>query len=598
MENARKPGFDLLPAPGSEAAGDVERRVRVLEGQNRILETMARNAPIEHVAHTFVEVMQDLFGNAGIAFFTVNAETARLHLVAANLPPAWHRDLKSPEISDNDDVTVAALRRREAILIDDSTGDPQWADTRAALRAAGFSACLSQPILDAGGSALGVVNLYLRDATPPDTLDFTIIDTLVPVARIVIERDRRAQDLVSADERLLSLAESIPGVVYQRAVRPDGDVRYTYISEGAFELFGVSAEEIIANPDVLFDCHDPEYKQDFRDRMLKASQEMAQWDIEAPITTRQGKRKWTHAIARPTRRADGTVVWNGIILDATRLKVANLELTAASRAKSEFLANMSHELRTPLNAIIGFSELMLVAGDKIDAERCREYLNSILSSGRHLLDIINDVLDLARVEAGKMVLAEGDVDLAQVVRSCIRLVAGNAEENGIALITDLPGSIPVLIGDRRKVKQILINLLSNALKFTPSGGKVTVAVRIEAGGELALSVRDTGEGIPAESLNSVLHPFSQVESGLNRRHDGAGLGLPLTKAMAELHDGSLQIESALSKGTTVTVRFPAGRLEPATVPPPATCPRGAGRCFAGPAACTLQSRQAPAVKQP
>jgi signal transduction histidine kinase len=220
---------------------------------------------------------------------------------------------------------------------------------------------------------------------------------------------------------------------------------------------------------------------------------------------------------------------------------------------------MSHELRTPLNAIIGFSELMLVSGDKFDAERHKEYLNSILSSGRHLLDIINDVLDLARVEAGKMTLSEEEVDLAQTVGSCTRLMAGNAEENGIALITDLPGHLPSLHCDSRKVKQILLNLLSNAIKFTPADGTITIAARLEADGDLTLSVQDTGEGIPGESLDSVMGPFNQVESGLNRRYNGAGLGLPLSKAMAELHDGSLRIESAPDKGTTVSVRFPASR---------------------------------------
>ena len=286
-------------------------------------------------------------------------------------------------------------------------------------------------------------------------------------------------------------------------------------------------------------------------------------DVEAPIITRQGEQKWTHAIARPTRRADGTVVWNGIILDATRIKMANLELAAASRAKSEFLANMSHELRTPLNAVIGFSELMLAAGSGIAGDKYEEYLNLIHGSGRHLLDIINDVLDLAKVEAGKMSLSEESVELRQISASCLRLVSSNAKEERIDLRSEIPDNLPSMKADRRKIKQILINLLSNAVKFTPVGGQIRVTARINENGQLALAVSDTGEGIPPESLTDVLNPFRQADSGLNRRFDGVGLGLPLSKAMAELHGGTLELDSEVGVGTTVTVTFPAERLETA-----------------------------------
>ena len=542
------------------------QRVRLLEGQNRILETLAKGAPLDRVAQTFVLVMEDLFAETCCAFLVLDHDATRLHLSAApSLALPLRRTLEDLDLACNGDPSITAVLRREPILIEDSTVDPRWADARAAMRQSGFCACLAQPILDAGGAAVGAVTLFFRDPQTLDTMDSGTIDTLVPAARIAIERERRAQDLATADERLLSLAENIPGVVYQRVVAPDGDIRYTYISEGAYELFGVPAEEIIADPRALFDCHGPEYSHDFRKRLLQASREMAQWDVEASIITRQGEQKWTHAIARPRRKADGTIVWNGIILDATRIKMANMELAAASRAKSEFLANMSHELRTPLNAIIGFSEMMLGVGSDIDAEKYCDYLHAIHSSGKHLLEIINDVLDLAKVEAGKMILSEELCDLRQVVSSCTRLVVANAEENRIALEIDLPAGLPPLRADVRKLKQILINLLSNALKFTAPGGTIRISAGVESDGQLALSIADNGEGIPAESLLDVLSPFKQADGGLDRRFDGIGLGLPLSKAMAELHDGTLDIESKLGVGTTVTVHLPAERLQ--TDPP-------------------------------
>ncbi len=547
-----------LPSTGAE------RRIRVLEGQNRILETLAKGAPLQKVATTFAEVMETLFADTYCAFLVLDANSTQLGLVAApSLPEPLRGALEIQNLEGCGDPSVTSVLRREPVLIEDMADDPSWAKAREALLQAGCFACLAQPILDAGGTALGAVTLYARHPDAQAGVDVQTIDTLLPAARIAIERERGAEALESADERLLSLAQNIPGVVYQRIVTPEGDIRYTYISEGAYELFGVSPEEIIANPRALFDCHGPEYSQDFRKRLLTASREMSLWDVEAPIITRQGEEKWTHAIARPTRRADGTVVWNGIILDATRIKMANLELAAASRAKSEFLANMSHELRTPLNAIIGFSELMLAAGSGIAGEKYEEYLNLIHGSGRHLLDIINDVLDLAKVEAGKMSLSEESVDLGQITASCLRLVSSNTEDERIDLRSEIPDNLPPLKGDRRKIKQILINLLSNAVKFTPVGGQIRVTARINENGEPALAVSDTGEGIPPESLNEVLSPFRQADSGLNRRFDGIGLGLPLSKAMAELHGGTLELESEVGVGTTVTVTFPAERLETA-----------------------------------
>ncbi len=547
-----------LPSTGAE------RRIRVLEEQNRILETLAKGAPLQKVATTFAEVMETLFAGTYCAFLVLDANSTQLGLVAApSLPEPLRGALEIQNLEGCGDPSVTSVLRREPVLIEDMADDPSWAKAREALLQAGCFACLAQPILDAGGTALGAVTLYARHPDAQAGVDVQTIDTLLPAARIAIERERGAEALESADERLLSLAQNIPGVVYQRIVTPEGDIRYTYISEGAYELFGVSPEEIIANPRALFDCHGPEYRQDFRKRLLTASREMSLWDVEAPIITRQGEEKWTHAIARPTRRADGTVVWNGIILDATRIKMANLELAAASRAKSEFLANMSHELRTPLNAIIGFSELMLAAGSGIAGDKYEEYLNLIHGSGRHLLDIINDVLDLAKVEAGKMSLSEESVDLGQITASCLRLVSSNTEEERIDLRSEIPDNLPTLKGDRRKIKQILINLLSNAVKFTPVGGQIRVTARINENGEPALAVSDTGEGIPPESLNEVLSPFRQADSGLNRRFDGIGLGLPLSKAMAELHGGTLELESEVGAGTTVTVTFPAERLETA-----------------------------------
>jgi signal transduction histidine kinase len=233
---------------------------------------------------------------------------------------------------------------------------------------------------------------------------------------------------------------------------------------------------------------------------------------------------------------------------------------AASKAKSDFLANMSHELRTPLNAIIGFSDLMKseVLGP-IGSDTYRGYVSDIHFSGCHLLEIINDILDVVRHESGKMELKEDIVAIEDVIADALRLIAPQANEAKVSLnwppaATALPG----LYCDRVRVRQMLLNVLSNAVKFTEPGG--SIEIKTEATSGLELVVRDTGIGIRPEDIARILTPFGQVASVHSRNHQGTGLGLSLTKALVERHGGHLSLYSAPGLGTTVRLSFPADRL--------------------------------------
>ncbi len=242
------------------------------------------------------------------------------------------------------------------------------------------------------------------------------------------------------------------------------------------------------------------------------------------------------------------------------LRVEESEASAilASQAKSEFLANMSHELRTPLNAIIGFSEMLSAGYFGAVNDKQRERVQDINLCGTHLLQLISDILEFSKGEAGKLELNEEEIDVRRTIDECVRIVAERGKAKQITVATDLAEPLQNLMADKRKVRQILLNLLSNAIKFTPTGGRITVSAKLDHHNQMLLSVADTGVGIAEQDIPTALAVFGQVHR--SQSHEGTGLGLPLCKMFAELHGGKLQLSSVVGEGTTVRVVFPESRL--------------------------------------
>jgi len=237
------------------------------------------------------------------------------------------------------------------------------------------------------------------------------------------------------------------------------------------------------------------------------------------------------------------------------LDAARVDAELASKSKSEFIANMSHELRTPLNAIIGFSD-MLATRTVSDGERVVQYAGYIQQAAEHLLALINSILDVSKIQAGKLGVDLEPVDLATVLQPCILLTEAKAKEKNIAIEQSISSTTPLLSADPLRLKQILINILGNAVKFTPEWGRVRIEAGLRDAGFVQITITDTGHGMTDAEMATAMRPFGQVDAGFNKRHEGTGLGLPIAQALAQLHGGDLKLSSTKGAGTRVSIFIP------------------------------------------
>ena len=369
---------------------------------------------------------------------------------------------------------------------------------------------------------------------------------------------------VMARQRSESQLAQILSAVVDGIVTSDERGIIQVFNPAAEKIFGYKAEDIIGKSLNMLMPPDQAYRHD---RYLDAYAATGKASIigygREVVGRRRDGTEFPIDLAISELTIDGKRMYTGVVRDITQRKQAERTLIdaknqaeRASRVKSEFMANMSHELRTPLNAIIGFSEVARceMFGPLGDPKYI-EYAGDILDSAQHLLDLINDILDMARIEADKFELQDEDIDLAKAAATPIHFV--NSDQ--IMLRNNIPATMALLRADKRRVKQILLNLLSNAVKFTPDGGTVDLDAFMAPAGGIVLQISDTGIGMDALEIDRALKPFEQIDSGLNRRYEGTGLGLPLVDRMVRLNGGELRIESEKGKGTLVSVHFPPER---------------------------------------
>jgi cell cycle sensor histidine kinase DivJ len=435
---------------------------------------------------------------------------------------------------------------------------------RPAVMRAGFAAGLAL-LAVAAVEALGMLPASRLTLPVWEIYVCSVLAALVQAVLIAAAaQDRqRAADAAAAEGAAMYrfLADNAMDLITRHS--PDGCIRFA--SPASLALIGRLPEEI--NGLALSSLAHPDQMNAVQAALMEASYYGRAGTAEARLKHKDGHYVWAEIRCRPAHVGQGEpadIV--AVTRDISKAKEqeralveARDEALAASRAKSRFLANMSHELRTPLNAILGFSEITMREMFGPVGPRYQDYARLIHESGAHLLDLINSVLDMSKIEAGKLELSEELFELDDVAQSALRFLKIPAERAGVALKLEIAPEARLVFADRRAVKQMLVNLLSNGVKYTPPGGEVRVSARVRNGVEL--QVRDTGTGISKADLERLGKPFEQVESSEVRAKEGTGLGLALVRSLAQMHGGEAVLDSALGEGTTVTVRLPHAAVD-------------------------------------
>lgn len=405
------------------------------------------------------------------------------------------------------------------------------------------------------------IELALSMLRQDENQDMRAVGTITDVE----ERRRAERALSEAEKKYRAIVENAAGGIYQ--VTPDG--QFLSANPALAKIIGYeSPEEVLRD---VINSQDQLYvDSESRIRFLR---DLAMLDIsknfEGQVKRKDGSMVWVSENIRPVKDDEGTLLfYEGSMEDVDQrrkaeiaLKEAKIESDLANRAKSEFLANMSHELRTPLNSVIGFSEIIKnEAFGSIAQEEYKEYATNIHDSGNNLLNVINEILDVSRIDAGERTLNEGVIKISEVVDSCLGMVEGKLRANRMRVENKVKGSGLSFVGESHAFKQMLLNLMTNAIKFSPAQGFLMLDAETGQNGRLRVSVTDTGIGMSEEELEKALTPFGQVETEHNRSKSGTGLGLTLVKSLVELHGGALDIVSQKNIGTTATLIFPAKRV--------------------------------------
>lgn len=524
---------------------------------------IATEAPLGRTLDSLAELIEAQIGDVACAILLADPEERRLRLGGAGrLSAAYRHAIDGLAIGDQSGASGTACQCRKAVTVADIGSDPRYGPLHALAEAEGLRSCTSTPIMSAQGDLLGTLAIYRLGNGHRRAGERTVIDMAIHIATIAIQAARSQENLRQQLHFMQQLVDTIPCPIFFK----DDAGRYLGGNRGFEKMTGMAREQFIGK--TVYDISPKELADRYRaaDDALFANPgtQVYEAHLKGPDGSVHDVVFHKATFSKANGQLGGLV---GVIMDITEAKITEAKWAAAAReaeianrAKSNFLAQMSHELRTPLNAIIGFSEAMkLEFFGPLTNPFYQSYAADIYQSGHLLLSLINDVLDLSKIEAGKYQLHLETLELHDVILGALHMVEKHAREAGVSLTLQMGDAPASLLADRRAVIRIILNLLSNAIKFTPAGGSVELHCTTADGGATII-VKDTGIGMAPSEIPIALTPFGQLDNAYARSHRGTGLGLPMVKSLAEQHGGKLEIQSQPGKGTTVTVWLP-GRAD-------------------------------------
>ena len=556
-------------------------RTRELELHNQILKSISLGASLPAVLDELVHRVEELHPGCLCSILLLDTEGRHLQQGAApSLPDFYNRAIDGIAIGDGVGSCGTAAYRKERIIVADIQQHPYWQPYRELAAQAGLGACWSQPFTGRNGRVLGTFAIYHRAPTTPTVAEIALIEDYASLACLAVERQRTEDALQQSQEQYRLIAENCRDAIW---LLEYPSLQFIYMSPAVERMRGWTAAEVMAQP--LSATMTPGSLQRVEATLQSALQRLAAGDLTARFANieidqpcKDGRIIASEVSATLMLDAQGQP-WRilGITRDISERKRAEAELAhyrqqlerrveertaalsiakeaaeAANRAKSTFLANMSHELRTPMNVILGMTDLAL---RRTTDARQRDQLDKVVHASQHLLSVINDILDLSRIEAERLVLEKTVFQLGELIDSLRSMVADKAAEKGLALDIDIAPELAAVAvsGDPLRLGQILLNLTGNAIKFTSAGSvKVAVTAQTQPGNRLALrfTVRDTGIGIPESDRLRIFSAFVQADASTTRQYGGSGLGLAISLRLARMMEGDITVDSTPGVGST------------------------------------------------
>ncbi len=571
---------------GAGAVQDITERKRAQIGdynRRRILELMARGSALATVLEYIARAIEEESEEALCSILLLDDSGRHLlHGVAPSLPDFYNQAVHGLEIGPAVGSCGAAAYKRQRVIVDNVHTHPNWAVARELVQQAGLGACWSQPFFSTQGSVLGTVAMYYREPKHPCASDLALLESAAHLTGIAVEHCRTQKQRREAEARLESLCRHSYDVIHVI----DLEGRIQYVSPAVKRLIGFEPEELEGRDGFSF-VHPDDLESCLSTLASLVQNPQQVHHLEYRLRHKSGG--WVEVEGVASNQLDDPAI-RGMVINARdirervaaarELETAKEAAEAASMAKSAFLANMSHEIRTPMNAVIGLSEVLLQSN--LD-ERQRSLLTKIHESSRLLLGILNDVLDITKIEAGKVALENTDFSLHELLERAVALFSPKAVEKGLVLNAAVAPNMPDrLVGDPLRISQVLNNLLSNAIKFTMRGEVKITAEPVKlskTGATVRICVHDTGIGMSAQEQRRLFQAFSQADSSTSRRFGGTGLGLAICKQLVELMGGQVTVDSEPATGSTFCVQLKLKRSRQAAArAPKAEIAAGEGCC--------------------